>query len=136
THPSPRTVSSSIPDRARTYLSQAVGSLSAPNGAVILAASAVDAMLKAKNLTKGTLCARIKDAAETHLITADMAEWAREVRLDANDPRQADNDRPHHTTESAGRVVDFALALADFLFVLPGRVTRGRDATKQLALNE
>ena len=96
----------------------------------MLAASAVDAMLKEKNLTAGTLNARINAAADTHLITADMAEWAHDVRLDANDPRHADDARPHHTTETARRVVEFAVALADFLFVLPARVARGRTETR------
>jgi hypothetical protein len=41
--PAPRTVSDDIPDRARTYLDQALRSLSAPDGAVMLAASSVDA---------------------------------------------------------------------------------------------
>jgi hypothetical protein len=135
TYPPPRSVAGSVPDRARSYLLQALGSLSAPDGAVMLAASAVDAMLKAKNLTDGSLYSRIKTAADTHLITADMEGWAHEVRLDANDTRHADHLRPHHTTESAQRVVDFALALAEFLFVLPARVTRGRDAAKEQTSN-
>src|SRR5205809_7840868 len=38
-----------IPARARSYLDQAISSLHAPAGAVMLAASAVDAMLKSKS---------------------------------------------------------------------------------------
>ena len=99
----------------------------------MLAASAVDTILKAKNLTDGTLHARIEKAVETHLITADMAAWAQEVRLDANDPRHADDLRPHHTTESAERVVDFAVAFAKFLSVLAARQEAQRVHLAKLA---
>ena len=60
----------------------------------MLAASAVDSMLKAKNLTSGGLYARIDEAAKAHLITAEMAQWAHDVRLDANDQRHADDSAP------------------------------------------
>ena len=82
-------LSDEIPATARTYLHQAQESLDAPDGAVMLAASAVDAMLKAKEYLTGSLYSRIKRAAEDHLITADMALWAHHVRLEANDPRHA-----------------------------------------------
>jgi hypothetical protein len=92
----------------------------------MLAASAVDAMLKAKSLSDGSLYARINQAAQAHLITDDMAEWAHAVRLDANEQRHADENSVHHTTETATRAVDFVTALGDILFVLPARVQRGR----------
>ena len=51
----------------------------------MLAASAVDSMLKEKGYKDGSLYKRIEQAAGDHLITAEMASWAHEVRLDAND---------------------------------------------------
>ena len=131
-YPSGTDVDAAIPDRARTYLDQAINSLSSPAGAVMLAASAVDAMLKAKNLKDGSLYARIDKAATDHLITAEMAAWAHDVRLDANDQRHADEDASLPDTADAKRAVDFALALAQFMFVLPTRVQRGiADAQKK-----
>lgn len=127
--PTPRAVEEALPDRARAYLKQALDSRHAPDGAVMLAAAAVDAMLKAKGYTKGNLYGRIEKAAEDRLITAEMAQWAHQVRLDANEPRHADEANPHHDGESALRAVDFAEALGEFLFVLPGRVTRGLSKT-------
>jgi hypothetical protein len=91
----------------------------------MLCASAVDAMLKAKSYLKGTLYTRIDKAKTDHVITDGMAEWAHEVRLDPNDPRHADEENPLPSGEDARRAVDFTLALADFLFVLPARVRRG-----------
>ncbi|WP_269769477.1 DUF4145 domain-containing protein [Neoroseomonas rubea] len=120
-----------IPEPARRYLVQALESRHSPDGAVMLAASAVDAMLKARGLREGYLYHRIEKAAADHLITKEMAEWAHDVRLGANDPRHADEDRPHHTRESADQLVEFAKALAEFLFVLPARVTRGRKQLKE-----
>jgi hypothetical protein len=124
-YPSGIDVDETIPDRAREYLNQAIYSLSAPSGAVMLAASAVDAMLKAKNLKEGSLYSRIDKAAKEHLITNDMALWAHEVRLDANDERHADEAAALPNSNDAKRCVDFALALAQFMFVLPAKVQSG-----------
>jgi len=118
-------LSDEIPLTARKYLHQAQESLHAPDGAVMLAASAVDAMLKAKEFRNGSLYSRIKLATDAHLITLDMALWAHHVRLEANNPRHVDEDEPHTTPEAAIQAVEFAAALANIPFVLPSRVTRG-----------
>lgn len=126
--PAPQAVAEELPERAKAYLSQAIASLHAPVGAVVTAASAVDAMLKAKGYKEGSLYARIDQAAKDHLITQEMGAWAHEIRLEANDQRHADEDAPLPTTEDAARVIEFAKALGQFLFVLPSRVERGRQA--------
>jgi hypothetical protein len=127
-YPSTADVEESIPTNARAYLTQSLNSLHAPAGAVMLAASSVDAMLKAKNYLEGSLYARIEKAVEDNLITVEMAEWAHDIRLDANDQRHADQGSALPETDDARRCVDFALALAQFLFVLPARVKRGLAA--------
>jgi hypothetical protein len=123
--PSAKAIKDDIPERPRAYLQQALESLHAPAGAVMLAASAVDAMLKLKNYTEGSLYSRIEKAAADHVITEDMSKWAHEVRLDANDQRHADAGAALPTTEDASRAIDFATALAEILFVLPSRVQKG-----------
>ena len=85
-------------------------------------------MLKAKDLKEGTLYTRIDKAATEHLITAEMAAWAHEVRLDANDQRHAAEASPLPTEIDADRAIEFATALAQFLYVLPAMVTRGRKS--------
>ena len=130
-YPSGVSVDEAIPERAREYLNQAMNSLSAPSGAVMLAASAVDAMLKAKNLKEGTLYSRIDKAAKEHVITTDMALWAHEVRLDANDERHSDESAVMPDSIDAKRCVDFALALAQFMFVLPAKVQSGIAEAKE-----
>ena len=117
--------SDAIPARPREYLRQARDFLGQPTGSVTLSASAVDALLKEKGLKEGRLYERIHDAVAQHLISEDMAQWAHRVSLDANDPRYAGERASMPTTEHAQRCLRFALTLADILFVLPGRVTRG-----------
>ena len=125
-YPAPLEVDEALPKRAREYLAQAISSISAPAGAVMLAASSVDAMLKEKGLSEGSLSARINQAAKEHLITEEMSHWAHEVRLDANDQRHSDNDSELPTSENAQKLIDFVQALGMVLFVLPARVERGR----------
>ena len=101
-------------------------SLHAPSGAQILAASAVDAMLKKMGFKEGKLNDRIKQAEDIHLITPEMALWAHDVRLDSNNQRHADENTPLPSNKDAEKTIEFAKALAQFLFVLPAMVSRGR----------
>jgi hypothetical protein len=57
-----------------------------------------------------------------------MALWAHEVRLDANDERHADENADLPTEVDAKRCIDFTKALAEFLFILPDRIAKGRAA--------
>lgn len=82
-------------------------------------------MLKLKGYSDGSLYSRIEKAAAEHIITNDMAMWAHEVRLDANDQRHADEAASLPSTDDARRVIDFAVALAEIMFVLPSKVQRG-----------
>lgn len=124
-YPKPIAVEEAIPERAKEYLEQAISSISAPAGAVMLAASSVDAMLKNKGLTDGNLYGRINQAVQDSLITEGMAQWAHEVRLEANDQRHADNGSTLPTPDDARKLIDFVQALGTFLYVLPAKVERG-----------
>jgi hypothetical protein len=59
----------SITEKDRNYLNQAYESVGTPDGVVMLASSAVDAMLKDKGYVKGSLYQRIEDNGDDHLIT-------------------------------------------------------------------
>ncbi len=126
-YPSLRSVDEAVPTRARNYLQQAHETLHAPDAAAVMAASAVDAMLKEKGYTEGRLYTRIDKAVENHLLTEEMGEWAHSVRLEANRPRHADEEDPHVTDDEGKQTVEFARALAEFLFVLPARVQKGLE---------
>src|SRR5437899_947056 len=60
--------SDELPNTARTYLQQALETLHAPDAAAVMAGSAVDAMLKAKGYTDGSLYARIDKAVTDHVL--------------------------------------------------------------------
>lgn len=123
--PTNQTVNEDIPGKANTFLQQAIASIHAPAGAVMLAASSVDSMLKEKGYVEGSLYTRIQNAVNDNLITPEMASWAHEVRLDANDQRHSDTEAELPTPEDAQRVIDFAKAFGEYLFVLPAKITRG-----------
>ncbi len=123
--PSSTEISNDVPDRAKIFLEQSIASIHAPAGAVMLAASSVDAMLKEKGYNKGSLYNRIEKAVEEHLLTPEIAKWAHEVRLDANDQRHADEKASIPSGEDAKKAIDFTKAIAEYLFVLPARIQRG-----------
>jgi hypothetical protein len=123
--PSPKEIDNDIPEKPRAYLKQAIESIHAPAGAVMLAASAVDAMLKIKGYSEGNLYNRIEKAAQEHVITPAMSLWAHEVRLDANDQRHADERSSLPDPNDAQKVIDFSMAFAEFMFVLPNRIQKG-----------
>lgn len=129
-YPSTKQAHEDIPVIARTFLQQAYETLHAPDAAAVMAGSAVDAMLKHHNCTEGSLYARIDQALKDNLLTKGMADWAHEVRLGSNRPRHADAERPHVTHDEARQSVDFAEALANFLFVLTAKIDRGIQAAK------
>jgi hypothetical protein len=91
-----------------------------------VSASAVDAMLKEAKYSAGSLYSRIEAAEQAALLTKHMADWAHDIRLDANDERHADENAPAATVDDATKFLEFAEALAELLFVLPARVKRGR----------
>lgn len=119
-----------LPDKVREYLQQAIDSVFAPAGSVMLCASSVDAMLKEKGLKNGSLYSRIKLAVEKGILTEEMSTWAHQVRLDANDQRHSDEEATLPTSEDAKKVIEFTQTLAEFLFVLPSKVNRGIEKTK------
>lgn len=124
-YPVVKILDDSIPHPAFEYLSQAIETLHAPAGSIMLSASAIDAMLKSKKYLDGKLFSRINKAAKDNLITKDMATWAHEVRLGANEQRHSDNNTELPTYGDAQKTIDFALALAEYLFVLPSKVKSG-----------
>jgi hypothetical protein len=129
-YPKSESVNEILPTKVKTYLQQAIDSAFAPAGSVMLCASAVDAMLKEKGLTEGSLYKRIDKASENGVMTKEMSTWAHQVRLDANDQRHSDEEATLPTVDDAKKSIEFTQTLAEFLFVLPSKVTRGIETTK------
>lgn len=82
-------------------------------------------MLKEKGYLESSLYARINKATEDGLLTKEMATWAHQVRLDANDQRHTDVNSGLPTIAEAKQAIEFTKTLSEFLFVLPAKVSRG-----------
>ncbi len=129
TYPSQEELPKEIPPRARKALKESIETKFAPGASIMACAQAIDYMLKERGFTDGdTLYARIKKASDAGVLTPDMATWAHEIRLAANDERHKNTDP---TIADAEHCIQFALALAQFLFVLPTRVKRGLEDSKK-----
>ena len=124
--PTVSALSSDIPERPASYLNQAKETIASPAASIVMSASAVDSMLKSRGYKDGKLYSRIEKAETDGVLAPEMAAWAHDIRLGANDERHADDGAPMPTPDDAKRCLDFAEALAEFLFVLPARVRRGR----------
>jgi hypothetical protein len=129
-YPTSQIVADNLPAKVKAFLQQAIDSVFAPAGSVMLCASAVDAMLKEKGLMDGSLYSRINKAVTDGHLTKEMATWAHQVRLEANDQRHSDEVAELPTSEEAQQSIEFTQILAEFLFVLPSKVNRGIEATK------
>lgn len=124
--PQVQLVDESVPANARRYLQQAIDSVYAPDGAAMLANSAIDAMLKARGLTDGSVFSRLKAAVSQGLLTEEIRNWADIVRNDSNNPRHADDEIPHVTADRARLLIEFAEQLARVLFVLPAKAEEAK----------
>ena len=124
-------ISDRVPPPAREYLRLAQESIHSPAGAVLLCGSAVDAMLKAHGHREGSLNSRMDQAKAGGIITEGIAAWAGTVRLDADDQLNLDEESSMPSRTDAERSLDFTMALAEILFVLPARVKRGMGADKK-----
>lgn len=130
-YPMPRSSPQEVPEQVRRFLDQAYKSLHVPDGAILLANSAIDAMLKIKGLHDGSLYRRLEQAATDGILTKDMADWGHHVRLEANDSRHVDQEAGPPNGEQAQICVEFAETLAEVLFVLPARANRGIAKAEQ-----
>lgn len=113
-----------LPEDARRFLNEALDTpgLSA---AILVANSSVDEMLKDKGFKKGDLKSRIKEAAENGAITADMEKWSHLVRLSSNLERHPKDKTKPPDTDDRKDMIDFALAMAHYLYVMPAMVKKG-----------
>ena len=123
-------LSPTIPEAARTHLAEARNGIYSPNSSVVASATAVDLMLQEKDIEETSLNAAINEAKVQGLITENMADWAHHIRIEANGSRHRKIGTPLATKEDAEQSLEFAVALAEFLFVLPARVTKGIEQSQ------
>lgn len=116
-----------VPERVRNYLTQAHRTLSSPDASTLMSAASIDAMLKDHGLEEGSLYSRIDEAITKGILTQHMADWAHRVRLDSNNPRHADSDRPNLSADDARRAFDYANALTQYLYILPSKMPEATE---------
>jgi len=125
-------VSEEVPDRPRLLLQEAIDTRSFPTVSAPAAVRAVEAMMAEKGYwdRKMGLKGRIKAAVKQGDLPQVMADWANEVRVIGNDTHtdEAPADLPNQ--DDAERAIHFANMLAEYLFVLPAQISRGRGATE------
>jgi hypothetical protein len=126
-YPGLELIPNNMPQRAARFYKQAAESMHAPDGAIMLAASAIDAMLKDKGFSAGSLYSRIEMATEQHVLTHQMKEWAHEIRLSANEPRHADENFEGASKTDAEQTLQFAKALGEYLYDLPSRIEKWKS---------
>ena len=133
TFPSVKVANEELPESAKNYLTQAYRTIGdAPDAAVMVASSAVDAMLKDKGFDGDeSLHKRINLAVDAGLLTKTMGDWAHHVRFMSNFPRHVDENVPHFSSQQAQITVNFAEALGEFLYVLPSRMESAVKGAKR-----
>jgi len=130
--PEQQTLSEGIPARARKALSEALKTMDiSPSSSIFSCDRAVNFMLDAKGIPLNrdqSLHEKIEEAAAKQIVIPDMKTWANQIRLAANRERHPVFDDA--TPDEAHQCVEFALALAQNLFVLPARIKRGLDKVR------
>jgi Domain of unknown function (DUF4145) len=77
-----------------------------------------------KGYKEETLYSKINRAADENKITESMKLWSNKIRLDSNAIRHANENCVNLTMDDAKGTIEFAVALADFLFVIPYKVNK------------
>jgi hypothetical protein len=128
--PEPQTLPSEIPPRAEKALADPIKTRTlAPSLSILACSRALDFMLREKNITGQSLNEQIESAGKQHILISGMIDWAHEIRLAANLERHPDQDDA--TPEEVQQCLDFAFAVAQNLFVLPAKVTLGKQRAKR-----
>ena len=95
---------------------------------------ALDTGLKSKfPKMKGTLYARIEEAAKKQDLTPELAKWAHEIRLGGND---AAHEEELFSEKDAKNLAVFTQLVFQYLFMLPGMLSEARSDPDEAAAGE
>lgn len=114
-----------LPQPIRRALEQASETLAQPELSIISSSRAVDLILQERGLTDdSTLHQKLEKAVGEQIITPDMFEWAKHVRLQANRQRHPSDDSTIPDRREADSCLFFAKTIADVLLVVPETVSQ------------
>jgi hypothetical protein len=108
----------------------ACASIGAHRAAILLARTTIEATAKAKNITSGSLVAKIAALKDANLIRPDVADAANEVRLLGNDMAHGDNLGTVASEESE-EILELMADVLEEVFQAPARLAARR--AKRLA---
>jgi len=131
-YPASRTVPDHLPPALEQEFREAVSNLNrgAWKSALAMARATLQLAVRERSAEGNNLAEEIEDLAAKHILTTDMAEWAREVRLGGNlalHPKAGQSVSPEEATE----IIDFADALLTYLYTIPAQVAARRQQTKE-----
>ncbi len=121
-----------VPDNVAEYYRQGMDNLQGNwTAAGMMFRKTLDIGLKVKFPDiSGSLKARIDAAAERGGLTADLAEWAHQIRLDGN---VAAHEEEPSEEEDAQRLCAFTRLVLLYLFSLPGMLEKARSDAEEEA---
>ena len=114
------------PQNVARFFEQAMDNLSSNwDAAGGMFRKALDTGLKSKfPKMKGTLYARIEEAAKKQDLTPELAKWAHEIRLGGND---AAHEEELFSEKEAKNLAVFTQLVFQYLFMLPGMLSEARS---------
>ena len=121
------TLHEAVPATVRSAFHEAATALSAncSRASAVMARSALEAIARDQGETKGnSLAAKLQSLAARGLLLPTLAEWAKEVRLIANDA--AHDPLSEVSIEDARQLVTFIGQLADYIYVMPFQIKQRR----------
>ena len=127
-----------LPERPRAILQDANDARKSPVACVTTAVRAVEAMMAAKGYcdrSKG-LKQRIEDAVKAGDLPKDMGNWAHEVREIGRETHTDERPAPLPKDQDAQQALLFANTLAQYLFVLPARISKARKSSPKKKARE
>ncbi len=122
-------VSEEVPERPRVILQDANDAWNSPVACVTTAVRAVEAMMAELEYDKRSmgLKNRIDSAVKAGDLPHAMGDWANEVREIGNETHTDEAPAPLPTEDEAKKALLFANTLADYLFVMPARISEARE---------
>jgi len=129
-YPASRSVPECLPAELDQEFREAVSNLNrgACKSALAMARATLQLAVRERQAEGDSLADEIADLANKHVITPDMADWAKEVRLGGN---LALHPKPGQSVseEEATEIIDFADALLTYLYTIPAQVAARRKHT-------
>lgn len=121
-YPQSKIADQSLPSDIRQLWQTALDNLRDPEKSINCILKVIKSMLSDQDLTTGSILERLNQAEKKHLFSKELLEWAYEINcLEDCDQKRKKNYLPSEEKN----LVNFTLALAEFLYILPAKIRQG-----------